>query len=92
MEIFFEISEKLCNHPIKVLLILTGRSEHSCSQLNMCVTVMMMIPPGEFMNQVHIADHQSEKAPAPKGDIIPIEATIMSLTLHYQSIDCLQAN
>jgi hypothetical protein len=56
---------EVMNH-IQVLLNLTGRSEHSCSQCNECVTAMMKIPPGEIMCLVHIAD-LFDKAPATKG-------------------------
>jgi hypothetical protein len=53
------------NH-IQVLLKLTGESEYLCSHFDECVKVMMKIPPGEIMNQVHIAD-RSDKAPGTKG-------------------------
>ncbi len=56
---------EVMNH-IKVLLKSTGRSEHSCSHYNDCVTAMMTISPGEIMCRVHIAD-QSDKASATKG-------------------------
>ena len=85
------------NH-IKVQLKPTGRPEYSGSQDDECVTTMNSIPPGEIMCRVHIAE-QSDKAPATKGmrpgsiiDIITIKATLMSLTLYYPSMDCLQAN
>ena len=88
---------EVMNH-IKVQLKSTGRSENSCSQYNECVTAMKIIPIAEIMCRVDIAD-QSDKAPATNGTeagniikIITIEATIMSLTLRYQSIDCLQAS
>jgi hypothetical protein len=86
---------------IKVLLKLTGRSEYSFSQDDQCLNAMTTIPPSEIMCRVHIAD-QSDKAPATKG----IEAwkyyrynpyrgynhVPNIATLHYLSMDCLQAN
>ena len=55
---------EVMNH-IKVLLKSTGRSEFFF-QDDECVTAMDIIPPGEIMGLVHIAD-RSDKAPATKG-------------------------
>ena len=92
---------------VQPLLKSIGRLDYPkfISQDDECVTVMMTIPPGKIMGQVHCIADQSDKAHATKGTdhgawMVPgniicvsiIEATIMSLTLHNQSMDHLQAN
>ena len=84
------------NH-IKVLLKLTGRADYSCSQYDECVTAMKSIllvkSCAWFTLQVNLIKHQQPRGLKP-GNIIKITigTTIMSLTLRYQSMDCLQAS
>ena len=81
---------EVMNH-IKVLLKSTASSESILFQDDECVTAMNSIPPALHIN---LTKHQQLKVlrPGNISEIINIEATIMSLTLRYPSLDCLQAN
>jgi hypothetical protein len=86
-------------HNIRSLLKSIGRLDHPkyLSQDDECVKAMTMIPPGEIMGftlQIYLTKYWQRRGLRPGNiiDIIPIDVTIMSLTLHFQSMDPLQAN
>ncbi len=79
------------NH-IKVLLKSTGRSEYFLFQDDECVTAiivyLLMKSWAGFTLQINLTKHQQRRGLMP----VYFKATIMSLTLRYQSIDHLQAD